>query len=383
MVDRAILQKLHGLQTEDPDEHRNPNKPLNSDEKPRWPPIVTALPEARIASSSSTHLAGVSTEALDAQFCESAPCRLLLPLSFPEREPKAQVHLAHVLSLARSLNRTLILPNVGHGRVGACQKWEFDAYFDIASIVRTSGASVMMMDDFKTWVDMRPKKPDAQIIVVDEIATEEVLKDGTSFFGDGVNVDVGDMQDGALKGVRCLKSRFRHMRLDGFSPLSAHLISSDQHSFWSANSSLLARALTREDVRLAAVRHNQATGDDLALDAQFGLQQEPLQSPSSASDPEVFLLQWDSHQIASSATTIEYSSKLWTLADKLVASLGTSFPYTGTWREFPRSAPGMRGGTCGYLDALLLEGGLAEGLRTVWIASDYPSHSQVCLQKLA
>lgn len=135
-----------------------------------WPPIVTTLPETHPSVVSrlqiNSTMPTASTEgAIDAQFCATMPCRLLVLLTIADRESKMQEQLLQVLTLAKVLNRTVVLPNVGKGRVGTCQRLDFDRYFDIASAVRASGGRAMLMDDFRTWVDARPRTPTMHSII--------------------------------------------------------------------------------------------------------------------------------------------------------------------------------------------------------------------------
>ncbi|GAA6061901.1 hypothetical protein JCM10212_004719 [Sporobolomyces blumeae] len=55
----------------------------------------------------------------------------LFPVRIAEQESKAQQHLHQLSLLAISLNRTLILPNVGGSRLHACQPFPFAFHYDI------------------------------------------------------------------------------------------------------------------------------------------------------------------------------------------------------------------------------------------------------------
>ena len=157
VVDRKTLMDMIDEEDQDEEETSTVTDIVNM----RWPPLVTAVPE--VHPSSDTTRIGLSTSLVDSQFCRGqTQCRLLLPLWIGEQESKGRIHFTQVLHLAASLNRTVVLPNVGKSRLGACGKWGFEAYYDVGSATKqfkditNDDGQVMFLDDFRTWVGMRP-----------------------------------------------------------------------------------------------------------------------------------------------------------------------------------------------------------------------------------
>ncbi|KAI0955644.1 hypothetical protein AcV7_006256 [Taiwanofungus camphoratus] len=397
-VDRTVMHKLHTLQTEDYDIHMHRvdgQKSLGSDtSKPRWPPTVTALPESRPTSndrsskSESDRLASSvpNTEAVDTQFCHHTPCRLLVPLAITEREPKAQAQLLQLSELARALNRTLILPNVSRGRLGTCLRWDYSVYFDIASLVRIGGAPVMMMDDFRTWVEMRPLEATGRIVSIREELANTSPREAIWSPDDALHVylddALADLQEGPLKSGRCLKSRFRKLDLTKFLPLNIRFGSIQRHTS-AGNDSLigaLVNALLHEDFKTIITQDSsdkvELLSESLESPMEFSEQVLPSTDHKSISDPDVLLLHWDLHQfpfLLAAAAPLEYSAKLWRFANKLTAS---RMPYLAVYwhieKVSPIALPACADALVDSLDTLLHEESLADGIKTVWLLSDHP-----------
>ncbi|GBE88073.1 hypothetical protein SCP_1203020 [Sparassis crispa] len=391
LVDRSVIQKLALLHIEDQDEDEDEQPEvllIGPSPRPRWPPTVTALPESRptggIAASRppSGTRAGQSTEEVDSQFCTHGPCRLLMPLALSAREPKLQAHLTQLLQLARALNRTLVLPNVGRGRAGACLRWEFSVYFDIASMVRAGGTSVMLLDDFRTWVDVRPRVPAAQFVSIDAdepdlgLGLEPMPENAIFTIGDRVRVDVDDaldLDDVLLRSARCLKPKFRRLNLETFSPLSVHLAPfAGRLSEGGDVSAGLVEALSRKDVKLAALEPSLDPFGELNSFSDPD-DAPPQPDPGRIMDPEVLLVNWDMQLLPFSTAPLQYSRKLWALADKLATPLG---PYLAVhWRMekvSPEVLPACAEALVDTLDMLLRDESLAGGVEAVWFTSDYP-----------
>ncbi|KAI7853936.1 hypothetical protein BDC45DRAFT_569486 [Circinella umbellata] len=67
-------------------------------------------------------------ENIDFKYC-GGPCRFMLPVFIMEQESKAQMHLRQLAFMAGMLNRTIVLPNVGGSRLGACLDNDFTFYY--------------------------------------------------------------------------------------------------------------------------------------------------------------------------------------------------------------------------------------------------------------
>lgn len=387
LVDREVLQRLAGgSEIDDDDDSLEDRQPWVS-EKPHWPPTVTALPESRSPTRSkfkspSTNL--VLTEQTDTQFCGVARCRLLLPLLITEREPKAQVHLVQLLYLATVLNRTLVLPNVGRGRVGTCLRWDFSVYFDIASAVQAGGARVMMMDDFRTWVDMRSQKPTGRIISLDEKSKPDDSNTPSDNDSSGdifpVMLETArGIREEAGKSARCLKNRFRRLDLETFLPMSVYLPAAKE-SETSASASYLGPLVVDALALGNNKRDSSPQTSDMRLQEADSGGEAPLQLKDSFSvEPDVLLLHWGvkHHQElfseASNPAQIEYSPNLLALATKLAAPLTPYLVVHWYMGKAPTDVlPACADALIDTLDILLNDETLAYGIQTVWLSTDYP-----------
>ncbi|OSX57590.1 hypothetical protein POSPLADRAFT_1061281 [Postia placenta MAD-698-R-SB12] len=368
-VDREVLQRLAEAHKEDEMDHRPTSRYPQGvrAEQHRWPPMVTALPETHSGSrklKSSLQSPAYTTEQIDRQFCNRAPCRLLLPLLIAEHEPHAQAHVTQLLALAHALNRTLVLPNVGRGRVGTCFRWDFGVYFDIASAVRLGGGRVMTMDDFRTWVDMRPQAATGQIIYVDEKTTQDAT------INDTLRVEVGidaGMQDRRAKSGQCLKSRFRRLDLSSQQPVSVHLAPVDVWRTLDNNETVVSALADELSAMLASPKAPVESLLDLQQDSLIQL------DPDSDSGADVLLIHWDVHGLqafSAPQAPIGYSSKLWSLAQRMTSTT----PYLAvTWNNekllsttFTECAHAL----VNTLSMLLHNATTAQGIETIWLLAD-------------
>ncbi|KAH8092623.1 hypothetical protein BXZ70DRAFT_909411 [Cristinia sonorae] len=374
-----------------------PNSPTTTTTRRRqFPPLVTKIPETR-PDASLLH-SGLTPTSIDAQFCNGAsPCRVLLPLWIAEQESRARMHLAQVLRFAGALNRTLVLPNVGRSRVGACGRWEFDVYYDVGSFVRSGGGGgdgdggkggkgkvrkVMLMDDFRTWLEMRPVAPEAQMVFVDEATpTKEGVysedANASLISGDGlldvhVDKDALDLGDPRLRKTRCLASKFRQLDFQGRSSLTVH-ITFPEHQKPLPDGDVLVRSLTRPEVVRAAAASSLA---------------HPT-NPIDSDIPEVLVVYWDIRHFPFSLnpgaatleavttgnvdTGLDYSSKIHGLADRLA---NPHAPFLAVhWRMetvAPAMMPDCAEALVDTLATLLVDPTLGEDVKTVWFASDFP-----------
>ncbi|KAG1750898.1 hypothetical protein EDB19DRAFT_2009654 [Suillus lakei] len=167
VIDRTVLHVLHDIHEPDHDDI-SPSTVLRP--QLRWPPIVTRIPESKVVSEhGSVHAPSLTPPADAVQFdelvCGSFPCRFLLPLRIAEQEPKAHLHLQQLAILASSLNRTLVLPNVGNSRIGACSKWPLDSYYDV-DLFRSAipAINTLPFNVFDNWSETRPISPTSRVV---------------------------------------------------------------------------------------------------------------------------------------------------------------------------------------------------------------------------
>ncbi|PCH39368.1 hypothetical protein WOLCODRAFT_158931 [Wolfiporia cocos MD-104 SS10] len=229
------------------------------------------------------------------------------------------------------------------------------------------------MDDFRTWVDMRPRAPVGLIVSVDEQKTEAQTGDSPA---DHVRVQVEASPGLKLRSARCLGTRFRRLDVNLSSSLSAHLdISLDSASVSTDPDlgAILATTLLEESIVPTVITDDRSELEDGGDQAQ-----KQKQIPTySARDAEVLLVHWDVHRqlyLPSDSALIEYSSKLWALAEKLAASLG---PYLAVhWR--PEKLPPALVSACSdalvdALDMLLHDETSAYGIKSILLVTDRPS----------
>ncbi|KAF8910758.1 hypothetical protein CPB85DRAFT_678400 [Mucidula mucida] len=86
--------------------------------------------------------------------------KFLIPGYIGEQESKARIHFQDMHQLARTLDRILVLPNVGQSRLGMCRDYAFDMYYDASGL-----QGVMTMDDFR-WLVEDDDRLNAQLILV-------------------------------------------------------------------------------------------------------------------------------------------------------------------------------------------------------------------------
>ncbi|CUA72194.1 hypothetical protein RSOLAG22IIIB_00857 [Rhizoctonia solani] len=155
--------------------------------------LVTRLPDFNSAKNKNKF---VSNSLADWKLCGSRdrPCRVLLPVSIGEQESKAQLHLQQIAVLARSLDLTLVLPNMHKARFGACARNKFEDYYRVESLIQL-GVRVVSYTAFQEWVATRRVAPKAQTI--------EITAKGQSQNEFKSIVKLGDMSDGP-SWRRCL-----------------------------------------------------------------------------------------------------------------------------------------------------------------------------------
>ncbi|KAI9484390.1 hypothetical protein BDB00DRAFT_792912 [Zychaea mexicana] len=92
---------------------------------------------------------------IDQKYC-GGPCRFMLPVFIMEQESKAQMHFRQLAFMAGMLNRTIVLPNVGGSRLGACLEHDFTFYYSKAwAHDNAEHFSHISLDKFSAWVKER------------------------------------------------------------------------------------------------------------------------------------------------------------------------------------------------------------------------------------
>ncbi|ORZ14642.1 hypothetical protein BCR42DRAFT_452388 [Absidia repens] len=89
---------------------------------------------------------------IDEKYC-GGPCRFILPLFIMEQESKAQMHFRQLAFMSGLVNRTVVLPNVGGSRLGACLDNDFEFYYSRSWAVKNQDHfQHITMNDFRQWL---------------------------------------------------------------------------------------------------------------------------------------------------------------------------------------------------------------------------------------
>ncbi|KAL1916909.1 uncharacterized protein VTP21DRAFT_5106 [Calcarisporiella thermophila] len=112
-------------------------------------------------SSSHSRAPPENSYEVDRALCGYSPCRFLFPTRIGEQESKARIHFQQLATLAIRLNRTVVLPNAGSGRLGACRRFPFSHYYDNTTL----SFPFVTQAEFEQWAKLR--NPTAQFVTLD------------------------------------------------------------------------------------------------------------------------------------------------------------------------------------------------------------------------
>ncbi|KAG2112170.1 hypothetical protein BD769DRAFT_63130 [Suillus cothurnatus] len=358
VIDRTVLHVLHDIH--EPDDHHDSTSPLTvSRLHLKWPPIVTRIPESNGVSEhkhTGVHAPSILTAPtadvvqFDELVCGSFPCRFLLPLRIAEQEPKAYLHLHQLAILASSLNRTLVLPNVGNNRIGACSKWPLDSYYDV-NLFRSAlpAINTLPFSVFDSWSGTRPILPTSRVVSFRISKSGERDSRPDPFTDDDFIIDYGPADH---KVASCLHSKFPRLHQ------SSSIISFD---FYRNN---LARPLiTRRLVQILSE----------AVDSVEYFSEELTALWRS----DVLVIEWDLHHLIFPEPNIDlqYSHALVEFAERLASFTG---PYIAVHWQLER-VPVENLAWCAASLVSTLRSVLDDddsGLHLVWLATDYRTLSE-------
>ena len=348
-----------------------PSKPGRTIVTNAWPPPVTRVPEQY--ATEHPNLAKLSS--FDSAYCNGS-CRFLLPVHVGEQESKARIHFMQLLALAKRLGRTIVLPNVGNSRMGACSKWPFDTYYDTTGFVHKSDAPdswlAMNLERFAKWVDERPVPPNSFVVAMesrrqdrrDMIGAQRGSKD-VPFVVEKAAVD--------SKVLSCLESKLARLR--STLPEMALSISFDSGSFKAGSdaSSRLVELLSN------SVEMDTDSESDSMMEPGYNYTPQYTNASSlSLEDTDVLILDYDlRHPLFPTSDqanfNLHYTPVLYDLADRLSENLG---PFLGVhWRM--ENVPVQNLAWCAVslvstLHALLQDDVTGDSVRHVWLATDHP-----------
>lgn len=300
-------------------------------------------------------------------------CKFLLPLKITEQGLNAHVHLVQLLRLARALNRTLVLPNVGKNGVGACRRWHFGVYYDGRALLSKSDCDdsncVIRQDRFKAWVDSLGYSPSSQLVSVDwthpkdfpPFFVDEQSNDGLDFYIHRNSETATTLYNSA----QCLNRKFPQLDLTGpFSPLSFVV---PDYGRQERSGGDISRTLL-EKLSRPTLAHTQPE-----LLGTIGNHSADYDFDRIQASPDVLIVSWNiplSTFQPDQTTIIHYSPQLRALAARLVRRLGSYIAVT--WNVETSKGDAVLGCVEALRSALYYVLGSRErlGIRNVWLAGN-------------
>ncbi|KAG2146112.1 uncharacterized protein EDB93DRAFT_1251076 [Suillus bovinus] len=355
VIDRTVLHVLHDIHG--PDDHHDLSPLTVSRPHLKWPPIVTRIPESKDVSeleraavhapSILTALAGADAARFDESVCGSFPCRFLLPLHIAEQEPKAYFHLHQLAILASSLNRTLVLPNVGNNRIGACSKWPLDSYYDV-DLLRSAlpAINTLPFTVFDNWSETRSILPTSRTISF-SVGERDSLPDPLT--DDDFTIDYGLADH---KVASCLDSKFPRLHQSS---------SMTSFTFYRNNPIKQSTSWHLIQILSEAVDSVEHFSDELA----------------ALRLSDVLAIEWDLRRpiFPEPNIDLQYSHALVELAERLASFTG---PYIAVHWQLER-VPVENLAWCAASLVSTLRSVLEDddsGLQLVWLATDYHTFSK-------
>ncbi|TDL25729.1 hypothetical protein BD410DRAFT_837202 [Rickenella mellea] len=383
IVDRSILGKMQVLEEGNTDNILRPSlvRPKNT-----WPPPVYKFPEL-LQHSSQPRARASDSISYDLSFCDSYPCRFVVPSWLPEQGSAAKNHLIQIAEMSIRLNRTLVLPNVGKNRIGTCFKNAFATYYDSSELLRDRGGTglrTVTLDAFTQWVSGRPKNPIGQIVVVEsQKAASEEYGFNLDFEYKPTLLQVGRDSDPSLaRHKHCLTVRIPRLTFGPFPKITIKCApsagdGSDGEMAASISSSILL-TLGGADTFRDFLRVNRLP-PTRAHDVVYGTDSINPAQTINAPIPDVFVLDWDIRRpIFPSSVSISYSPRLKEFATR-IAPEDPSF-VTVHWQS--DSLPVIGSKSCAEELVNVVQLIIAQAqthndsrssAHTVWLMNDYPT----------
>lgn len=376
LVDRTILEKILSLDLED-EANSEPRTDFSIPIDIKSPfvlspfqrlPRVTHIPEVQPQAPPNLEMETENRSHSEGNADHHVPSsrKFLLPVGIKERGANAHVRLVQLLELARALNRTLVLPNVGKNKVGACRRWRFGVYYDeqaLSDELNGDPNAFIRQDRFRAWVDSLASPPSSRLVFLDRtypkglspVAFGEQTNDSLSVYVH----DNSDAETVLHSRMGCLKRKFSRLDLIGsFSPLSFVVGGSrGQENNGGDTSQVLLEKLSDTTAPEPVM---EISNDSTSYD------------PNRAHvSPDVLAIFWNvpipifqSHPIP----TIQYSPQLRALAARLVKRLG---PHIAVAWDIETSKTDS---VLGCMEALrstlrnVLSDHEALGIRNIWLA---------------
>ncbi|CAG8543924.1 2582_t:CDS:2, partial [Cetraspora pellucida] len=119
--------------------------------------------ESTINSDSSIETLSTKDEEINMKYCHDTTCKFIFPYFHQEQETRVNIHTRVYIHLARALNRTMVLANVGNSNVRACSPNSFDFYYDTGALQEQyPDIRFITQDRFSEWSKERKISPITQ-----------------------------------------------------------------------------------------------------------------------------------------------------------------------------------------------------------------------------
>ena len=378
LVDHTILEKLSKLDLEDetnsesrtgfsiPIDIKSSCYALSPFQRP---PRVTHIPEVQPQAPPNLEMETQNRSRSERNLDHVTPSRrFLLPVKIEERGANAHGRLVQLLELARALNRTLVLPNVGKNRVGACRRWRFGVYYDeeeLSNKFNGDPNAFIRQDRFRAWVDSLVSPPTSQLVFLDQtypknfppVALSERINGSLSIYIHGNS----DMTAMPYSKIGCLNRKFPRLDLiSSISPLLFVVVDPgrQENNRGNISQTLLEKLSDHAPSELVARTSDDPTNYD---------------SNHTPVSPDILAISWNipipifqPHQ----TPTIDYSPQLRALATRLVRRLG---PYIAVTWDVETSKAGSVLGCLEVLRSTLhnvLRDHEPMGIRNIWLAGN-------------
>ncbi|PPR01842.1 hypothetical protein CVT24_001730 [Panaeolus cyanescens] len=364
LVDRTMLDKADGSfhkqvgvqQTE---------LATDSIREPTWRPTVWEIPKKNTYRPAS-EMQVVAAEINDPKqpqaqhpspIVNSPPEKFLLILRIAEQESRARQHLSQLIQLATELNRTLVLPNVGKSRIGACYHWDFETYYDPDSLARHD---VITPIDFKKWITQQPSATSRTVSIRSQ-SQDAPPEDHASYEDLYFKAYQGpqDFND-TPRLASCLRKRFPLLQLTHH--ISRILVNEDTDARKEPDRAESFTAVLR------SVTNFYANPSPLRL-----ADPESTLGAVAVAEPAVLIVDWDlRHPIFDSSLVLKYSKRLERLAERI----GPRGSYIAVHWRTETVSPNILGECAAALvetlQATLRDEEKSKNITAVWLASDYP-----------
>ncbi|CAH1764820.1 10551_t:CDS:1 [Entrophospora sp. SA101] len=116
-------------------------------------------------------------------------CKFIFPYVIPEQETRANLHIRSYIQLAESLDRILVIPNVGSSRFAASSSLSPTFYYDFNLLQKMfPNAKFVPQEVYKLWIE---NQPNYKIITAEHILLETIR-----------SVDDFDLNEGEYEGLQ-------------------------------------------------------------------------------------------------------------------------------------------------------------------------------------